>query len=116
MSQVVGSFVAGTTGDSGSALRYTVTQDGTAMDVAGATSITLSMVRQTSAGDVTDSISGTVYGAATNGTFEFTPVGTALAAPASRAAPEVYECRISFVIATKTYWTEAFRLAAVKFP
>lgn len=116
MSQLVGTFVAGSGGDSGSAFRYTVLQDGAAMDVTGAGTITMSMVRQTSGGDVTDTISGSIYGSAANGTFEFTPVGTALAAPSSRTVPDVYECRISFVIASKTYWTESFRIGAVKFP
>lgn len=116
MSQLVGTWVYG---DSGKVLQYTVTEDGVALDVTNATSITLTAVRMASGSDVVDTVSGSVASPGTNGTLEWTgdnALGTELASPTSRQDVHVYECRISFVLATKTYWTDPFRIAVVSFP
>ena len=103
-------------GDTGKKLQFTVEEDGVALDVTSATSIVLNLVRLGSSGDVIDTVSGTVLAPGTDGTFEFASIGTELAEPTSRLQPDVYECRISFVLSTKTYWTDAFRIGCVKFP
>ena len=113
MSQLVGEWVYG---DSGKKLRFSVEENGAALDVTGATSIALNMVKLGGNGDTTDTVSGTIYGVATNGTFEFASIGTEVVSPTSRMQPDVYECRVSFVLSAKTYWTDAFRVAVVKFP
>lgn len=113
MSQLIGTWVSG---DTGKKLRYTVEEDGTAFDVTGATLIILTAVRVGSSGDTVDTSNGSIYGTATNGTFEFATIGTDLASPASRMQSYVYECRITFTKSGLVYWTDAFRLALVKFP
>ena len=113
MSQLAGEWVYG---DAGSKLEWAVTQDGEPFDVTGAGTIVLHMVRPTSGGDVTDTITGAIQAPASAGIFEFSAIGTSVASPAVRSLPDVYECRVSFVISATTYWTEAALIKIVKFP
>ena len=113
MSQAVGTWVYG---DEGRELHYTVTQSGSPFDVAGASNITLTMVKLASGVDTVVTKSGAILGASTNGTFEFEQIGITVASPTSRLTPDVYECRVSFEIATLTYFTDPFRIHVVKFP
>jgi hypothetical protein len=113
VSQLAATFVHG---DEGSIFEYEVKDAGAAFDVTGAGTITLHMVKAGETGDTIVNVSGTIQSPASAGVFEFAGVGDAVAAPSARMRPDVYECRVSFVISTLTYWTEACRIQIVKFP
>ena len=115
MSQLIGTFVKG---DSGTPFTYVHTRDGAVVDVSEATSIVLNCVRLTNGVDVNAVPPGNLLTDGSDGTFAFGAIGASsfLPTPASRLKPDVYECRISYVIAGLIYWTDAFRIAIVKFP
>jgi hypothetical protein len=119
MSQLAGEFVYG---DTAKPLYYYVRQNGVALDVSAAGSVTLKMVRKSGGSDATVILSGTVAASISDtSALEFssntgTPIGTAVPQPTNRLAPDVYECRISFFLNALTYWTDPFRIAVVKFP
>jgi len=114
MSQLVGTWVSG---DSGKELQYYVTQSGSPLDVTGATSIVLSLVRRDAGSDAVVVISGAIISPASGGGFRWAganAVGLYVPQPSSRLAVHIYEARVSFVLAGATYWTESFRLAVTQ--
>ena len=113
MSQLAGTWVSG---DASKKLQYEVLENGAAMNLTGATAITLHMVRLSSGVETVTTITGALTATPTDGLLEFTTVGSTPAVPASRLAADIYECRCSFVLSAATRWTDAFRIAIVKFP
>ena len=119
VSQLAGEFVYG---DTGKALYYFVRQNGEPLDVSLASNVLLKMIRRSGGSDVTVTVAGTAASSISDtSALEFSsnaiaPIGTSITSPASRLAPDVYECRVTFNLDGLIYWTEPFRLAVVKFP
>ena len=90
-------------------------KDGTAVDVTGASSIYLKMVPV--GGGTTVSVTGAIYGTATNGQFSFEDVANSVAQPSVTRPRTIYECRVTWVKSAETYWSaQAFRIPVVRFP
>lgn len=114
MSQLLATFVYNSGGND---LHYTVRgNDLVVLDVTGATAILLTAVRRTSAGDASFTKAGTIYGAGTNGTFNFEDIGLAATEPTDRRGTEVYECRITYTKSAETYSSDPFLIAITRFP
>ena len=111
MSQLAGTWVAG---DSGRELQYFVEQNGTPLDVTGATNIVVSLVRQSAGSDVSVVVTGAVLNPGSDGGFTWAganAIGLFVPQPSARQAPDIYEARVSFTLDGLVYWTDAFRVA-----
>jgi len=118
VSQLAGSFVYG---DTGKALIYFVRQNGVPLDVSLAGTIVLKMIRRAGGSDFTVNVPGGPSGSDTSAlefsiTASAAAIGTTVPQPASRLAPDVYECRITFTLDGLVYWTDPFRLEVTRWP
>lgn len=114
MSQSVGTWVAG---DSGKTFQYFATQDGVPLDVTGATTIRLQLIRLASGVEQIVTITGAIVSPGTLGAFEWVganAIGVNVSSPPSRQEVHVYEARVTFVLAGLTYFTDPFRIAVTK--
>jgi hypothetical protein len=101
--------------DTGKALLYYVTEDGEPRDVHTATSVSLQMVRGATSVNIDGAPASTI---SDDSALEFSAadICAALSEPASRIAPDVYDCRVSFYADGEVRHEEPFRLAIVRWP
>lgn len=104
-----------TYGDTGRAFQPTMTQEGTALNLTGATDILLSGVSPRSSGDLTIAVTGSLLVAA-SGSLSFPSMGTEFAQPASARAVDVYQCQITYTRSGVNYMSDLFLLACQRFP